>query len=224
MFPIRDENPTHRFPLFTVLLIALNIAVFAHELSLGEQVDGFIERYAFIPTLAFAPGQQYRIFTSMFLHAGLAHLLGNMWFLWLFGDNIEDTLGKFLYLLFYLACGVTASLVHWQLYPHSSMPTVGASGAISGVLAGYLCLHPFIRIKTLVVLGFFWNVIYIPAFIFLIFWFLMQVGGIFGPESQIAFGAHIGGFLSGFALILALTTGQKVAALTRYANRRIRRF
>lgn len=210
MFPLRDENPTHRLPIMTILLIGINVAVFFHQISLGpSSMQAFVMQFGAIPEVVLHGGgtrvaglpPYLSVVTSMFLHGGFAHLLGNMWFLWIFGDNIEDFLGAFGFIVFYLVTGVAATLVHVFTTSNPEIPLVGASGAISGVLGAYVVLHPSIRVKTLLIFGFFWRVIYIPAVYFLGLWFLMQILGGFQPGGHVAYGAHIGGFVSGLLLI-----------------------
>ena len=224
MFPLRDENPSHHFPLVTVALILINCTVFGYEVSLGPAADAFVQSFAFIPSDFWYSHSVYPLFTSMFLHGGIGHVFGNMWFLWIFGDNLEDHLGKFHYLVFYTVTGLAAGLVHGWLNPESPVPTVGASGAISGILGGYMVLHPRIKIKTVVTLGFFWNIIYLPAIFFLALWFLMQLLGGLGGPSQVAFGAHIGGFVAGTVLIFLLTKRGGNRPSRRYDPWRQRRF
>jgi len=154
----------------------------------------------------------------MFLHGGWTHLIGNMWFLWIFGDNIEDFLGHIGFVFFYFVTGIVAGLTHVLLNPNSTIPTIGASGAISGVLGAYMVLHPRIRVKTLVTLGFYIEVVRIPAFYFLGFWFLMQFLGLQG--SGVAYGAHIGGFIAGAAFILLFTQRRSASFLERYDSAR----
>lgn len=208
MIPIRDENPTRRVPFVNYTLIALNILVFLWQISLGPYGEAALYWMALIPrnlTTHFDLDSIRTIFTSMFMHAGLAHLLGNMLYLWIFGDNVEDALGHFRYLFFYLAGGVAASLTHVLLYPTSTIPTVGASGAIAATLGAYLMLFPHRRVVTLIPFGFFIQVARIPAAFVLGMWFLLQLfegtlalgmpllGGV-------AFWAHIGGFVFGMLL------------------------
>jgi membrane associated rhomboid family serine protease len=210
VFPLRDENPRVGYPLLVVSLIALNALVFAHEVQLGPDVEAFIHQYAILPVeVAWGtslPGSMevppyLTLVTSMFLHGSFGHLLGNMWFLWIFGDNIEDRFGHFRFLAFYLIAGVAAGIVHVQLHPNSTIPTVGASGAVSGVLGAYTVLYPHIRVRTLLVLVVFWQVIRVPAVLFLGLWFLAQAMGLFSARSElgagVAFGAHLGGFVVG---------------------------
>lgn len=231
MFPLRDENPSHRFPFITVLLILANVAVFVYQLSLGEGGEAFVYQLGALP-IEITTGHNLRfsqlvppylsLLTCMFLHGGFGHLIGNMWFLWIFGDNIEDFLGHTRFLLFYLLTGLSAGLVHVFLNPQSDIPTIGASGAISGILGAYMVLHPRIRIRTVVVLGFFWQVMRVPAYFFLGLWFVMQF---LGGDAQVAYGAHIGGFVAGLALIFLFSRPSPVHhPVARYENRRLPRW
>jgi membrane associated rhomboid family serine protease len=209
MLPISDENPTRRFPLVTVLLIAANIAVFAAwqmRLGLAQSVAwGGLVPHELHPVSA--AGIRH-LFTSMFMHAGILHLLGNLWFLWIFGDNVEDDIGRIRFLLLYLASGVAAAATHVALNVQSALPLVGASGAISGVLGAYLVLHPVARVKTLVFIRF----IRIPAWIFLILWIGLQVFALSqtlkGKNAGIAYAAHVGGFVAGMILAIAIRPRQ----------------
>jgi len=215
MIPLRDHNPRATFPFFTVLLILANLLLFLYELSLpAAATEQFLFRYGMVPARvellfdtgavtvrqAFAP-----LLTSIFLHAGWLHLIGNMWFLWVFGDNIEDRFGHLNYLLFYLFCGVGAGVIHTLANTGSTIPAVGASGAISGVLGAYLALFPGARILTLIPLGFLFFTVRLPAVVMLGLWFLVQfVSGvaIIGQDSSggVAWWAHIGGFVLGLAI------------------------
>jgi membrane associated rhomboid family serine protease len=218
MIPLRDINPRTSMPFVTVLLILANVAVFLFQLSLGPQVgERFVFFYGMIPAklqLALAGGDitvgqaLSPLLTSMFLHGGFMHLLGNMWFLWVFGDNVEDRMGHFRYLVFYLLTGVGAGLVHTFFNWGSTVPAVGASGAISGVLGAYLILFPGTRVVTLVPLFIFWFLTEIRAVFILGYWFVLQLlsgvfslGGVRG--GGVAWWAHIGGFLLGVALVSA---------------------
>lgn len=223
MIPIRDLHSQQRgrTPFVTILLIAANALLFFYELSLGpERLNAFVMSSAFVParlaegglTAAdLAPGLQSGLL-SMFLHGGWAHFLGNMLFLWIFGDNVEDRLGHPRFLLFYLAAGYAATLAHYWAGPGSTIPAIGASGAISGVLGAYLFLHPMARIRTLVFLGFFIQVLDIPALVYLPIWFLIQFfSGVVSLGAQtpveaggVAWFAHIGGFVAGPLLLLLL--------------------
>ncbi len=205
MIPIRDENPTHSVPIITYLLIALNIIVFIFQTMLGSYTDSFIYQFALIPaeiTSTLSLGSIANIFTSMFMHAGLAHLGGNMLYLWIFGDNVEDRLGRGRYLFFYILGGSVASLAHILTNPGSQIPTVGASGAIAAVLGAYLVLFPRQKVLTLIPLGFWLKMTMLPASLVLGVWFLLQffqgVLTLGGPDiGGVAFWAHIGGFISG---------------------------
>ncbi len=205
MIPIRDENPTRSVPFVNMTLIAINVLVFLWQVSLGRSSEAALHRLALIPinvSSGLDLGDLRAVFTSMFMHAGLAHLFGNMLYLWIFGDNVEDTLGHTRYLFFYLAGGVVASLTHVFLYPTSRVPIVGASGAIAATLGAYLLLFPHRRVVTLVPFGFFIQVAYLPATLVLGMWFVLQlIEGMFtlgmSNLSGVAFWAHIGGFVFG---------------------------
>ncbi|HAE85058.1 MAG TPA: rhomboid family intramembrane serine protease [Anaerolineaceae bacterium] len=205
MLPIQDEIRAHRFPFVNYSLIALNIIVFIIELMAGPNLEAALYEIALIPanvTAGFDLGDLKAIFTSMFLHAGLSHLLGNMLYLWIFGDNVEDRLGHFWYLVFYLAGGVVASFAHVALNPNSVIPTVGASGAIAAVLGAYLILFPQVKVLTFVPIGFFLRLTLLPASLLLGFWFVIQLfNGLLtlglADMGGTAFWAHIGGFVFG---------------------------
>lgn len=213
MIPFRDDNPTKRFPIVTVLLIAANLAVFVYQFTLSEaELARVVYRFGMVPRdlTALDPGLipvfGTSLFTSMFLHGGVIHLLGNMWYLWIFGDNIEDRMGPFRFLIFYLVCGLLAAFVHVGFNPGSGIPTIGASGAVAGVLGAYLVSYPFARVLTLVPLLIFWPVIELPALIVLGSWFIVQLfNGTMALTGAagggIAFWAHIGGFMAGVFLI-----------------------
>ena len=205
MLPIQDEIRAHRFPFVNYSLIALNIIVFILELMAGPQLEAALYEIALIPanvTAGFDLGDMKAIFTSMFLHAGLSHLLGNMLYLWIFGDNVEDRIGHFWYLVFYLAGGVVAAFAHVALNPNSVIPTVGASGAIAAVLGAYLILFPQVKVLTFVPIGFFLRLTLLPASLLLGFWFVLQLfNGLLtlglADMGGTAFWAHIGGFVFG---------------------------
>lgn len=217
MIPIRDEIRTHRPPIMNYLLIAANVVVFILQWLSGPNQEAVIFEYALIPanlTTSVNLDNITDIFTSMFMHAGFLHLVGNMLYLWIFGDNVEDAMGSIKYLIFYLVGGVIAALTHTFLYPDSQIPTVGASGAISAVLAAYLILYPRSRVLTFIPLGFFMQLRLIPASIVLIVWFILQLFNgvltISGPElSGTAFWAHIGGFLAGLLITALFFSGAK---------------
>ncbi|MBV9463129.1 MAG: rhomboid family intramembrane serine protease [Verrucomicrobiae bacterium] len=203
MIPLRDDNPTRTFPGVTILLIAVNVLVFFYQSALPEaRLEHFLASFTMVPAevTGSAPGAYRSIFTSMFLHANLMHLLGNMLFLWIFGNNVEDILGHLPYLLFYLLCGIGADFAHILSSAHSQIPTLGASGAISGVLGAYILLFPRAQVLTFL----FYRLIYVPAWVFLGVWFIGQVlaGGMGGGESGgVAVWAHVGGFIVGAVLL-----------------------
>ncbi len=205
MIPLRDENPTENFPYITVSLIVINVTVFIYQLIAGSP---FTEYFALKPYNIFHSPTGFDCFTfisSMFLHGSLSHIIGNMLFLWIFGDNVEDTLGKIRYIIFYLICGIAAGLLHTLFNINSKIPTLGASGAISGVLGAYLVLFPTARVLTLVPIFWFIRLIYLPAKVFLIVWFIFQFLYITSPAAGgVAFLAHIGGFAVGYFLIRPL--------------------
>ncbi|HAK54506.1 MAG: rhomboid family intramembrane serine protease [Vicinamibacterales bacterium] len=202
MIPLRDVIPSRTTPFVTMLLIGLNAAVFAYQVSLapGEQ-EAFIRFFGLTP----ASFQTATLVTSMFMHGGWLHFLGNMLYLWIFGDNVEDRIGHGRYLVFYLMCGIAASLVQAWTAPDSAIPMVGASGAIAGVMGAYFVLFPRSRVLTLIPLIIIWDVIELPAIFFLGIWFLMQLVsglGSFAPTGGgIAFWAHVAGFVAGGASI-----------------------
>ena len=224
MIPLRDDVPSRTFPLVNYGLIAINALFFLAELGMGANLERFFYKAAVIPALylgddgRFTPGDIFassfdadlgsRVLLAMFLHGGWAHFLGNMLYLWIFGDNVEDRMGHFRYLVFYLLCGWTASYAHIWSDPASRLPSIGASGAIAGVLGAYLALYPHARVVTLLPIGFFLQVVRIPAFFFLGFWFLQQFlfGSLTLPEAGgqtggVAWWAHIGGFVAGLVLV-----------------------
>jgi membrane associated rhomboid family serine protease len=216
MIPLRDKNPTKRFPFVTILLIAANIMVFVYEISLGQNLNIFLEIYGIIPDAVSKSIQIYHLnpmvyltlLTSMFLHGGWLHLGGNMLYLWVFGDNVEDKLGHMRFLVFYVICGLAASGLHIYLDPHSTVATIGASGAISGVLGAYLWMFPKARIVTLIPIFIFIQMAELPAYLILGFWFVLQFfNGILSLGYQsagmngVAWWAHIGGFVAGMILL-----------------------
>jgi len=216
MIPLKDDNPTSRAPLLTIALIAVNAMVFLYQVSLGPRAGQLlVYQFGAIPTVVFGSSSLpanvavippvLSLFTSMFLHGGWLHLIGNMWYLWIFGDNVEEAMGKARFILFYLLTGLIAALAHAFMNPGSNIPTIGASGAISGVLGAYLILYPRARVLVLIPLfGFFWRFFYIPSMFVLGFWFLLQVfsGGLEGSQAGgVAWGAHVGGFIAGMILV-----------------------
>ncbi len=216
MLPLRDDVPSRRYPVMTVAIIAVNVAAFLHELGLGRHLEESLLVWGIVPVrytmpevagLFTRPEQLLAFFTSMFLHGGWLHLFGNMWSLWIFGDNVEDRLGRLRFLCFYLMGGVAASLVHIYTNPVSHVPTIGASGAIAAVMGGYFRLYPRANVEMLIPPFFFGPFFVVPAVLFLGWWFLLQFFNgtlsLLGDPSQgagIAWWAHIGGFIFGALL------------------------
>lgn len=209
MIPIRDTIPSKNYPVANQSIIAINVIIYLFEMSQGAGLNRFLYIYGLVPArysvpqiaAYFTTGQQlFSLLSFMFLHGGFWHLLGNMWFLYIFGDNVEDRLGPFRYIIFYLLCGISSGLSHLMINFHSNMPTIGASGAIAGVMGAYLVLHPKSKILTLIPIIIIPWFIEIPAFFFLGFWFVLQfLSATSGNESMggIAWWAHIGGFIFG---------------------------
>ena len=205
MIPLRSTQRTYSTPAVTILLIVLNTAAFLYQEMLPPRaLDYFIGHYGIVPDRL----RMASLFTSMFLHGGWLHLIGNMWFLWVFGRNVEDLLGSGRFLLFYLVCGLAAAVIHVFFNPFSRVPTIGASGAIAGVMGAYVIKFPRARITTLVPIFIFLTTLEIPAIFLLLYWFAIQffsgVGSI--GYSQVSSGgvawfAHIGGFLAGMLLV-----------------------
>lgn len=207
MIPLRDSTPSNHFPLITVLLIVINLYVFSHETQLGPGIEEFLYSFGLIP-IHYSDYKMpltgyYPFITSMFLHGNWMHVIGNMWILWLFGDNVEDHMGKGRFLLFYLLCGIVAGLTHVLVNAASTVPIVGASGAVAGVMGAYFIMFRNAKVLTFVPPFFLFN---IPAWIYLGFWVLSQLWcgtmGLIGADGcgQIAFWAHIGGFLTGMLI------------------------
>jgi rhomboid family protein len=223
MFPLWDNIPRTRLPFITLLLIAANCAVFFQELAAPPAArEHLIAAFSLVPahTTAFVTGSPVGfaggilpLFTSMFLHGGWMHLIGNMWFLWLFGDNVEDRVGHGRFLILYLAGGLAGALTHWFFNMHSDVPTVGASGAIAAVMGAYLITFPGARIKTLVPIFIFLTSFDLPAWVILIYWLALQfLSGVASvtvavadpTQGGVAFFAHVGGFLAGIPLMMLL--------------------
>ena len=212
MIPLRDTQRSYSAPVVTVLLIVLNAVAFLYELSLDPwSRNHLLTLYGIVPDRL----HYISLLTSMFLHGGWLHVIGNMWFLWIFGDNIEDILGHLRYLLFYLLCGLAAAGTHILLNAGSSVPTIGASGAIAGVMGAYLVKFPHSRIVTLVFLLVFFTTVELPAAWFLGYWFILQLFSGVGTVADahqagqgIAWFAHVGGFLAGIVLIKILPTSR----------------
>src|SRR6056297_2749473 len=210
MLPIRDHNPSGRTPYVTYALIALNVLIFFSYWSLFSDERAltlFFYDWAMVPALVTREGAYTGLLTSMFLHGGLMHLAGNMLFLWIFGDNMEDRMGHLPYLGFYIASGLAASLAQILGGPGSMVPTVGASGAIAGVMGGYLLLFPRAKVDILLIIIIFFRVFTLPAYILLVIWFVLQFFGGLGADPEVggvAYWAHAGGFVVGVALTFPL--------------------
>jgi len=231
MIPLKDNIPSRTFPVTNVTLIIINSIAFLYEVSLGVRVDEFVMRYGLVPVkflfilkhdLLNLHQAIIPVFTSMFLHGGWMHILGNMIFLWIFGDNVEDRMGHGRYLLFYLLCGLSAAMAQIFTHPLSGVPMIGASGAIAGVMGAYFMLFPTAKILTLVPVFIFLQIVEIPALFFLGFWFLFQfANGLFslGFENPlmggVAWWAHIGGFAAGMTLVWVF---QRRARRKRYID------
>ena len=227
MIPLKDDVPSQTIPVVTLAVIGLNVAVFFYQLSLEMGMDSgaqraardFVIEFGVVPCrligrcrmLEDFPHPALTVFTSMFLHGGLLHLGGNMLYLWIFGNNVEDVLGHGRFVVFYLASGSAAAVAQTMVNPGSTIPMVGASGAVSGVLGAYFLLFPYSTVLTLVTFGFFWRFIHLPAMIVLGLWIVLQfLSGYLslsvasGAEGGVAFFAHIGGFLAGMGLLFVL--------------------
>ena len=214
MFPLRDSVPSRRFPFVNLTLIVINIFIFIQELRLHQAgaLEGFIMAHGLVPSrfLVDPTTQWVTVFSSMFMHGGWAHVLGNMWFLYVFGDNVEDSVGHLRYLIYYLLMGIGAAAFQVAANPSGQLPMVGASGAIAGVLGSYIVLHPGARVDTLVPIFIFIRVIQLPAYFFLGLWFVVQMVNGLGSVSLlaergemggVAWWAHAGGFITGFFAI-----------------------
>jgi membrane associated rhomboid family serine protease len=201
MIPLRDVIPSRTVPYLTVTIIILNALAWFYELGLPrEDLPVFLQQFGVVPAY-FAPPT---LISSMFLHGSWSHVLGNMWYLWIFGDNVEDRMGHFRFLIFYLLCGIVAAFGQIVIDPTSTLPTIGASGAIAGVMGAYFVLYPQSRVLTLIPLIIFWEIVELPAIFLLGFWFLMQLfsaGAIAATANSqaggVAFMAHVAGFITG---------------------------
>ncbi|MBI4128497.1 MAG: rhomboid family intramembrane serine protease [Parcubacteria group bacterium] len=204
-FPLRDEENYLVFPIATIVIIVVDVLVFFYSISAGESAyEAFVGSYGVIPAAVSEGKDVSTLVTSLFLHGSILHLLSNMWFLWIFGDNIEYHLGSVRYLIFYILSGIVGTLFYVVGNADSTIPLIGASGAISGILGAYLVLHPRGSIHSLLFLGFFIDVVRVPAIVFIGFWFILQVLLLGDTSSPVAYAAHIGGFVAGFLMILAL--------------------
>ena len=229
MIPLRDLTPRERTPFIAWALVLANVGIFVYQyfvLDPGRAQAVFIASFAAVPANVGAAvlGQESLVgglmplVTSMFLHGGFMHLLGNMWFLWIFGDNVEDELGHFKFLLFYLTCGVLATLAHVVAEPSSAVPLVGASGAIAGVMGAYLMRFPRSRVTVLLPLVVIWTTVRMPAFVMLLYWFAIQIlnGTADSSGGGVAWWAHVGGFAIGAVLVLYLTRGRPRRSVHAY--------
>ncbi len=223
MIPLRDTNPHRTVPIVNYLLIGANVIIFLLQISLGKYYEAAIYQFGLVPVRLVNDVQLFDlglmtflpVFSSMFMHGGWMHLIGNMLFLHVFGDNIEDKLGHVRYIFFYLLAGIGAAAAQIIINPLSEVPMVGASGAIAGVLGAYILMFPRAKILTLIPIFFFIQFIELPAFLFLGIWFLMQLLsgtlslGIGGDAGGVAWWAHIGGFVAGAVLLLFLKRGHR---------------
>ncbi|HYK83041.1 MAG TPA: rhomboid family intramembrane serine protease [Gemmatimonadales bacterium] len=235
MIPYRDENPTELTPIATLGIIAVNVLVWVVVQGAGasEPLARSVCQLGLIPadvlgtapagtTVPLGPGLRcvltgqpnwWTVLTSMFMHGGWLHIIGNMWFLWVFGNNIEDSMGHRRFIAFYLLCGVAAAATQLLVDPRSAVPMVGASGAISGVMGAYVLLYPRVKVHTLVTLGFFVTSVALPAYVMLGYWFVLQlvmgmVGALAHMQGGTAFWAHVGGFVTGIVLIKLFANGE----------------
>jgi rhomboid family protein len=240
VLPYKDENPTELTPLITVGIIIVNVLawLFVQGAGAAEPLARSVCQLGLIPgevlhtvppgtavplgeglrCVLTADANWWTLVTSMFMHGGWLHLIGNMWFLWVFGNNIEDSMGHTRFVAFYLLCGVVAAASQLLVDPGSRVPMVGASGAISGVMGAYILLYPRVRVHTLLTLGFFITTVTLPAYVILGYWFVLQlllgtVGALAGAQGGVAFWAHVGGFVAGLVLI-------KLFANSEYLERR----
>jgi membrane associated rhomboid family serine protease len=244
MFPYRDDNPTLATPIVTLFLIGVNVVIWVVVQGMGAEprLSRSVCELGLIPgeflgllpdgytlpmsrsTVCVMTGERSWVtpLSSMFLHGGWFHLIGNMWFLWVFGNNVEDSMGHARYLFFYLLCGVAAAATQTLVNPSSAIPMVGASGAISGVMGAYVVLYPKVRVHMLVILGIFITRIVVPAYLMLGYWFLLQLvgGGLAQGEGGVAFWAHAGGFVAG-ALLIAIFRNPELVAKHRALARTV---
>ncbi len=229
MIPLKDTIPSRTFPIVNVILIGINAFVFFIELSLGPRLEEFFFTFGVIPAKYLWLSEHepwnwferyYPLFTSMFLHGGWMHILGNMWYLWIFGDNVEERMGHVRYFFFYILCGLAAAFTHIYMNPNSGVPTVGASGAIAGVMGAYFILFPHSRVITLVPIFFFVDIIEIPAFFYLAFWVILQLFqgtlALAAPANSggVAWWAHFGGFVAGAVLVFLFRKRRKTLPRT----------
>ena len=225
MIPIRDNIPSRRFPVVNYILIGVNIVAFLYELTLGAGLQGFLNNMGFVPERFFdllsSPLVNLipiviPLIASIFLHGSISHIFMNMLFLSIFGDNVEDALGHFGYLIFYLVGGISASIFHALIHPYSTLPTIGASGAVSAVMGAYLMLYPKARILTVFPIFFYPVMFHIPALFYLVFWFFLQMasgvlslGATYYQRAGVAWWAHIGGFLFGVIVVMIMVSRRR---------------
>lgn len=219
MFPIRDDVPSRTYPYVTVGLIVLNTLIFilhfGHRMSDPVGAANAVASFGLVPARV-AEGRFWPFFTSMFMHGGWFHLIGNMWYLWIFGDNVEDRLGHAKFIVFYIACGLLGNLGHFLSGPGSTVPAVGASGAIAGVLGAYIVSYPMARVLVVIPLFLFLHLMSVPALVVLGFWFIIQLAsgaislGHSGGYGGVAWWAHIGGFVAGMALLKVMRPRPRV--------------
>ena len=223
MFPLKDSVPSSKFPFVNWAIIIINIVVFAKMLQMTRiEENAFIFHYGLIPKKLFVENAMLTlsdrylpIFSSMFMHGGFMHIIGNMYFLYIFGDNVEDKLGHMKYLFIYVMFGVAAALTQVIMFPDSVIPMVGASGAVAGVMGAYLVFYPKATVKTLVIIIIFITIAEIPAFVFLLLWFGFQfLNGTGGVGGNVAWWAHIGGFVAGLVYAVYFLRKQRASAVS----------
>lgn len=217
MIPLGDDNPTRIMPIITWALILANVGVFLWEILVDPRLsDQMIRTLGFVPSAIAHQRTYYMFLTSMFLHGGILHLAGNMLYLHIFGDNVEDLCGHIPFLAFYLICGFAGSLLQLASDWGSTVPSIGASGAISGVLGAYVYLFPHVRIRTAVTFGIFIRLVRLPAYFLIGFWFIYQVAlGLLAADASVAYWAHVGGFMAGLGLARVMARRRDIHPLFR---------
>lgn len=218
MFPLKDSVPSSRFPFITWAIILVNVIVYIKMAAMPDQLEtNLVYGLGLVPKRVFVHNDMYTLydrvapfFTSMFMHGGFMHILGNMYFLFIFGDNVEDRLGHFRFLVMYILFGLCAAASEVFFFPQSVVPMIGASGAVAGVMGAYLVFYPKARVKTLVIIIFFITIVDIPAVVFLVFWFFMQfLNGTTFNQQGVAWWAHIGGFIAGAVYAMYIVRNRK---------------
>lgn len=230
MIPLGDDIPSRRFPAVTVAIIVANTVIFLIEFLFGPAANQMVYTFGAIPAQITAnwlnPAESVTLFTAMYLHGGWAHLLGNMLYLWIFGDNVEDRMGRGRFFIFYTLCGLISGVAQVMAMPNSPVPAIGASGAIAGVLGAYLLLYPHARVRTLVPLIFIYTTVYLPAIVVLGGWFLIQfLNGLAAlnvvvQTGGVAWWAHVGGFVAGMALMPIFRQKRYAPPMYQYDGRR----